>query len=391
MNSLHRRQRKTTTLSWICIFLSSTVVHSQPLEVDRVAEYHRRGYSWPPLESEFVPATPGWMKLLQNRLGQVDLLTAGGDDDVYNAYLLTLSSVLAHNYTKYGFGITKSPSSAFQLLQDFVRTSVGDLNSTTLSSLPIEEPDETAVDTIEEYQVMDDQNEVVTTHRPKFLDLPKSIGAQIMKEIQPIMEAWAGGIALEPVAAYGLRIYQNTSQLYMHLDHRMTHVISAILHIGHDTAKPWPLVIEDFSGITNEVHLYPGDMLLYESSKCWHGRPRRMDGKWYSSLFIHFRPKFAPTSPDVSFTEYINDFEWTVQYRVPPHWLVRHETSINSNLATLVMPETCGYEPDCEDGWCSLKDSVVVKDAAPQEYGKVLTANGEIYDLNTHQYQSDEL
>ena len=31
-------------------------------------------------------------------------------------------------------------------------------------------------------------------------------------------------------------------------------------------------------------------MLLYESSKCTHGRPTPFRGKYYASAFIHFKP-----------------------------------------------------------------------------------------------------
>merc|ERR1719235_1805846 len=76
----------------------------------------------------------------------------------------------------------------------------------------------------------------------------------------------------------------------MHLDRVSTHVISSILHVGRDVDEPWPIVIEGFDGITNEVDLHPGEMLFYESAKCVHGRPRPLKGKWYTSLFMHYRP-----------------------------------------------------------------------------------------------------
>jgi hypothetical protein len=378
-----RSRGQTIAIVLFCFILCLAAMQSQIVEEDRVAEYHRRGYNWPPLDSEFVPPTPGWKKLLRRRLEQVDLLEMGGQDDVYNAYLTTLSSVLIHNYTKYGFGITKGHRNSLRLIQDFIQSSIGSLNETTVARLPIEVPDEIAINTIEEDDhKLGDGDEHALTNRPKFLTLPESIRMTVLEEIRPILEAWIGGIKLEPVSAYGLRIYQNTSQLYMHLDNRITHVISAIFHIGHDTVKPWPLVIEDFTGTTNEVHLNPGDMLLYESSKCWHGRPRRMEGTWYTSLFVHFRPVHAPTSPDLTFSEYIQDVDWTIHHRVPPHWPSRYETKANVNIQTLVTPETFAYEPDCDDGWCELKEALVMGGPAPNDYGKVLTGNGELEDLD---------
>ena len=36
--------------------------------------------------------------------------------------------------------------------------------------------------------------------------------------------------------------------------------------------------------------LKPGQMLLYESAKCPHGRSSALKGDWYASLFSHFMP-----------------------------------------------------------------------------------------------------
>jgi len=77
----------------------------------------------------------------------------------------------------------------------------------------------------------------------------------------------------------------------MHIDKAATHVISSILHVDHsEDSDPWPLVIEDFQGNTVEVVLEAGDMLFYESSKCFHGRPTKFNGSWYTSLFTHYKP-----------------------------------------------------------------------------------------------------
>ncbi len=110
--------------------------------------------------------------------------------------------------------------------------------------------------------------------------------------LQPFHEEWSG-VPLVPANAYGLRIYRNGSHLNMHVDKCESHIISSILHVDHDNdpdSEPWPIVIEDFQGNTNEVYLESGDMLFYESSKCVHGRPRRFTGKWYSSIFLHYYP-----------------------------------------------------------------------------------------------------
>lgn len=69
-----------------------------------------------------------------------------------------------------------------------------------------------------------------------------------------------------------------------------THVISAIIHIAHDTSAPWPIQIEDHNGELISVALEEGQMMFYESAKCLHGRMQQMKGKYYGSLFVHYQP-----------------------------------------------------------------------------------------------------
>ena len=177
--------------------------------------------------------------------------------------------------------------------------------------------------------------------------------------IQPIAEAWSG-TELVGSMAYGLRIYRNESTLNMHLDRCETHVISAILHVGHDEdSEPWPLVIEGFDGTTNEVTLESGDMLLYESSKAAHGRPKPFNGSWYSSLFIHYYP-----------------VDWDgvkkrmdAHYRVPPTW----KQKIPSDEEDLIVSDTSLKEPQCTYSWCAMRNTVAYSGPA-EGYGKVMTA-----------------
>ena len=63
--------------------------------------------------------------------------------------------------------------------------------------------------------------------------------------------------------------------------------------------------------VTHEVTLTSGDILFYESSKCFHGRPRPFNGTWYSSVFVHYYPTHG----------YKETFdEMGKVNRIPPHW-----------------------------------------------------------------------
>lgn len=125
--------------------------------------------------------------------------------------------------------------------------------------------------------------------RPLYHPIESSLERRAVLELRPILEAWVNHdkrkkrLHLIGNNAYGLRIYQNQSRLNMHVDQSSTHIVSAILHVDHDrNSKPWPLIIEDYKGNINEVILEKGDVLLYESSKLFHGRPRRFEGEWYT-------------------------------------------------------------------------------------------------------------
>jgi hypothetical protein len=173
-------------------------------------------------------------------------------------------------------------------------------------------------------------------------------------------EDWSG-VPLVGSIAYGLRVYQAGASLLMHVDRPLTHIISCILHIDHsEESEPWPIVIEDFQGNTNEVVLESGDLLFYESSKCFHGRPRMLKGGWYSSIFVHYYPVGWDTE----------SFDLESHYAVPPHW-GDDAVPRRKDVDKLIVVGTSIKEPECEHGWCSLKDSV--KWYGPAMEGQVIT------------------
>jgi hypothetical protein len=155
----------------------------------------------------------------------------------------------------------------------------------------------------------------------------------------------------------------------MHVDRTQTHVISCIYHLASsDDSEPWPIVIEDYDGNTQSAVLKPGDVLLYESAKNFHGRPTRFNGTWYTSLFVHFYPKDAWSRVDHDLDSH---------YAVPPVW---DEVVPNDTYPELKVVGTSLLEPYCPDNWCHLKNAKHVE--GPGTYGTVLTTNGKTYNLN---------
>ena len=170
------------------------------------------------------------------------------------------------------------------------------------------------------------------------------INDPIMKKMH---EDWAGGIELEPTSAYGVRLYLNGSSMVMHKDKPHTHVISSIVHIAHqydDENQPWSLEIEDHDGELHSVVLEEGNMVFYESAKCLHGRMTKLKGKYFGSIFLHYRPV------DRSIWNYNIE---NVINNVPPHWKDGVLEDYGSRWA----------------GQAITTDSRIVEGAPPREYG----------------------
>jgi hypothetical protein len=302
------------------------------VEEDRIQEYYKRNHTFP--LKEYVPNTTGWRDLMSKRLEQV----AEIDDSNkrYEGYYQTIhSALLTPNFTEYGFGLAKCPDDLLADLQQAIH-----------DGLP-------TADYEEEDAVIEGSEKPWFIHRPDLTD-------RVLTEMQSYAEEWVG-FPLHPQQAYGFRVYRNESQLFMHVDRLETHVISFILHIdSSDDAEPWPLFIEDFHGRTHEVVLTPGDTLFYESSKCFHGRPRPFNGTWYTSVFVHYYPQ-------ENWIEQPHDLN--AHYAIPPNW---SDDPPEERIQTrLEMVDTAMREPDCPNFWCRSLNTI--QWSGPAEDGILIT------------------
>ena len=248
------------------------------------------------------------------------------------------SAIVQPNFTETGWGLTRAPQELADTLRKAVRSAYDSGNYRDEGDI-----------------------EVVDGRKPIYIDRP-DLTERVVRELHPMHEAWAG-IPLVPQQAYGFRLYRNESSLLMHVDKSDTHIISCILHIdSSDDAEPWPIVIEDFTGKTNEVVLTPGDMLFYESSKCLHGRPSKFIGSWYSSVFVHYYPD------DPEWVKTDHDLE--SHYAVPITWSATPDRE--PTLPEVEVRGTSIREPGCPHSWCNLEHAV--KWHGPAEFEYVLTA-----------------
>ena len=218
-----------------------------------------------------VPDIPGWRQVHAERARKM-MSTKGQGERWFEFRDLVQSSHIIPNFSRLGFQIVRTPPKIHaklltKLMAGLPHAKNEVMNPTLKTILGVDAGGAT----------------------PKFI-LQEAFNQGIMADLKPVHEQWSK-TSLLPSACYGFRIYQNGSTLNMHHDMARDRIISSIVHVGHDPdSEPWPIVIEGFDGRTYEVVLEAGEMLLYESAKCMHGRPRPFRGKWYSSLFIHYRP-----------------------------------------------------------------------------------------------------
>lgn len=140
------------------------------------------------------------------------------------------------------------------------------------------------------------------------IDLPMNLKERVRQTVRSFIAPWAGISEedLRPTAFYGPRLYHNGSVLHMHLDRYHTHVLSAIVEVDHllgsghpglaegggspEEEERWPLHILDHSGQEHVIPNRVGQLILYESATCAHGRPAPFRGRELVNVFVHFAP-----------------------------------------------------------------------------------------------------
>jgi len=130
-----------------------------------------------------------------------------------------------------------------------------------------------------------------------------SIRATIHKELQPLHEEFCG-VSIEPSFIYGIRSYTKGATLINHVDRVETHHISSIIIVDKDLrcgcqhkefADDWPLDIQDHDGNWHKVYAEVGDIILYESAICEHGRQEPFGGEYFRNFLyiINWYDKYS--------------------------------------------------------------------------------------------------
>jgi hypothetical protein len=239
----------------------------------------RRGIDWPKeaLASSFTPQNPGYRKMLKLREEHVMKIDVKSRrEERWEAWNQLCSQVVVGNFTDAGYKVVDLPKEVYAKVKQHFDENYENRRD---EHIPLE---------------MDGV-------LPKFVHNPASLNQYVLSELRALHEEWAG-VKLRPSIAYGTRVYQRDNTLAMHIDVIETHVISSILPVSRehdDEGNPWPIEIEGFDGLVHQIDIRPGQILLYESAKCPHGRPKKFHGNFYAAMFVHYRPEdWAMTSRD---------------------------------------------------------------------------------------------
>jgi prolyl 4-hydroxylase len=114
----------------------------------------------------------------------------------------------------------------------------------------------------------------------------------IQEELLPIHQEFVENKEeIKPLWIYGIRSYKRGAVLESHTDTLATHHVSSIIIVDKQVDKDWPLDIQDHEGNWHKIYAEPGDMILYESATCKHGRLEPFEGEFYRNFYLHYSLK----------------------------------------------------------------------------------------------------
>jgi prolyl 4-hydroxylase len=128
--------------------------------------------------------------------------------------------------------------------------------------------------------------------KSKHLNIDAALQNRLRETFNDILVKWIEyKTPLVHTATNGICKYLRGSNLAKNYDDKSKHVLSAMIHLDDVSDKPWNLCIEDHDFRQHNVTMEYGDILLYESATCLHGRPEPFEGESHCVLYIHFRPE----------------------------------------------------------------------------------------------------
>lgn len=150
-----------------------------------------------------------------------------------------------------------------------------------------------AYETVQQYEVAEDvpafieDSSGLPASSLMSLDFVPEIKEALIPKLGQILSSWIGEeYELAFTSFYGIRSYHQGAMLKTHID-RDDLEVSGIIIIDY-LGKNWALDIQSHSGEWHKVYAEPGQMILYESKSCEHGRTEPFQGEYFRNCYIHF-------------------------------------------------------------------------------------------------------
>ena len=181
-------------------------------------------------------------------------------------------------FTELGFALQKCPEETWKIISDSYEI----LKEKTIN---------------EEFAGKEDMIKGGESELMSFDHLP-ALKNLIHQQLLPIHQEWIGGQNIEPSFIYGIRSYKRGATLTKHVDRVETHHISSIIIVDKDLTcgcenrkygDDWPLDIQGHDGEWYKVYAEPGDIILYESAICEHGREESFQGTFFRNFYVHYK------------------------------------------------------------------------------------------------------
>lgn len=107
----------------------------------------------------------------------------------------------------------------------------------------------------------------------------------VKEALLDIHQEWCGR-SIKPAVVYGIRSYSANSVFKAHFDRQDTHHVASSITLGKDA--PWNLNIQDHDGQWWGVDVEPGQMIMFESGCCMHGRLDEYQGTYFDNIYAHY-------------------------------------------------------------------------------------------------------
>ena len=181
-------------------------------------------------------------------------------------------------FTELGFTLVKCPEETWNIIKDSYEILKGKITNEQFAG--------------KEDIIKGGESEIMS-----FDHLP-SIKKIIHEQLLTIHQNWIKVQNIIPSAIYGIRSYKRGATLSKHVDRVETHHISSIIIVDKDLncgcqnrkyGDDWPLDIQGHDGEWYKVFAEPGDMIMYESAICEHGREEAFQGTHYRNFYVHYK------------------------------------------------------------------------------------------------------